>query len=236
MTFIYKERKRPERWSEYRRRSPHAILHPFFAIEWTSEWIAYVLSKWAVLEVLDYVGTLSILIGVIFYFAEAKDRREQKHYQAWLVIDAAQGKSGNGGRSSALEELNSDGVPLVNVDLSDGFFRGINLPGADLSRADFSGADLRDANLSGTKLSQAEMIYTNLRNADLRGADLDEVNLKEADLTGADLSGIRNWMNITDFSQTTIFNVQNAPDGFMDFALKHGASNQSADNAPATKP
>jgi hypothetical protein len=47
-------------------------------------------------------GHLVSLFAVIFYYSEAGDRKKQKHYQAWQVIDTAQAKGGNGGRIEAL--------------------------------------------------------------------------------------------------------------------------------------
>ena len=91
------------------------------------EWVAYALSNWKFIEVLEYLGSFGVLIAVIFYFAETGDRLKQKHYQAWQVINSAQGKGGNGGRMEALEELNADGVPLVGVDLSPAFLQGVRL-------------------------------------------------------------------------------------------------------------
>jgi hypothetical protein len=66
-------------------------------------------------EVLEYLGVFSVLIAIVFYFSEAGDRRKQKHYQAWQVINTAQGKGGSGGRIEALQELNIDRIPLVGV-------------------------------------------------------------------------------------------------------------------------
>ena len=34
---------------------------------------------------------------LIFYFADQGGRLKQKHYQAWQVINTAQGKGGSGG-------------------------------------------------------------------------------------------------------------------------------------------
>src|ERR1700741_4710735 len=76
----------------------------------------------------------------IFYFSESGNRIKQKHYQAWQVINTAQGKGGSGGRIEALEELNADGVPLVGVDVSSAFLQGLTLERANLLRADFSSA------------------------------------------------------------------------------------------------
>src|SRR6266699_3248514 len=66
------------------------------------------------------------------------DRQKQKHYQAWQVINTAQGKGGSGGRIEALHELNEDRVPLVGVNVSSSFLQGLKLKDASLVRADFS--------------------------------------------------------------------------------------------------
>jgi hypothetical protein len=87
-----------EPWSRHRERAKYRWLIPFIAIEWVWAWLAYWLSGWAFLEVLEYSGTLSLLLAVISYFSESKDRLKQKHYQAWQVINSAQGKGGSGGR------------------------------------------------------------------------------------------------------------------------------------------
>ena len=79
---ILKYRTRPEAWPRHRERAKYAWLIPFFAIEWVWNWLAYWLSGWAFLEVLEYLGTLSLLLAVVSYFAESGDRIKQKHYQA----------------------------------------------------------------------------------------------------------------------------------------------------------
>src|SRR5436305_7256647 len=119
MPYVYKYRRPPEPWREFRRRAKHPVLLPFFAFEYVFEWIAYGLSRWSFLEVLEYAGSFSILIAVIFYFAETDERTQSRHYQAWQAINTAQGKGGSGGRIEALAALNDDRVPLVGVDLSD---------------------------------------------------------------------------------------------------------------------
>src|SRR5882762_9829400 len=101
-------RKRPEPWAVRKQKIASRWLVPWWAFEWFWEWIAYVLSNWSFLEVLEYLGSFGILVAVVFYFAESGDRVKQKHYQAWQVINTAQGKGGNGGRIEALQELNAD--------------------------------------------------------------------------------------------------------------------------------
>src|SRR5271154_3103017 len=124
------QRERPEPWPVLRERIKHRWTTPFWSIEWVMEWVAYVLSRWTFLDVLEYLEGFSVLIAVIFYFSESGDRLKQKHYQAWQVINTAQGKGGSGGRIEALQELNRDGVPLVGVGVS-----GAVLPKAQLEKA-----------------------------------------------------------------------------------------------------
>src|SRR6266852_1627373 len=182
-------RKRPEPWSERRQRLKRSWTVPLWGFEWFSEWVAYVLSNWSFLEVLEYLSSFGVLIAVIFYFSESGDRIKQKHYQAWQVINTAQGKGGNGGRIEALQELNTDGISLVGVDASGAFLQGIRLQRASLARSNFSAADMRDSDLSFADLSNADLQSTNFRQSTLRNSDFDHADLTKADLWGADLSG-----------------------------------------------
>jgi len=215
---------------------------PFHALEWLLEWSAYYLSRWALLEVLEYLSVLSVLFAVIFYFAESGDRQKQKHYQAWQVINTAQGKGGSGGRIEALQELNRDHVPLVGVNAAGAFLQGIQLQGANLFRAGLEAADLRDANLravdleyanlrsanfrqanlSGAKLADAVLQDADLVNADLDGADLRGTNLENADLRNANLQGML-WKNIRSIEKANIHGVRHAEEGFAAWAIQHGA-------------
>ncbi|HTT61278.1 MAG TPA: pentapeptide repeat-containing protein [Bryobacteraceae bacterium] len=215
---------------------------PLHALEWSLEWCAYYLSRWALLEVLEYLSILSVLVGVVFYFSESGDRQKQKHYQAWQVINTAQGKGGSGGRIEALQELNADHVPLVGVNAAGAFLQGVRLAGANLLRADLEACDLRNANLQAADLEYANLRSANFRQANLRrlklaNADLSDADLVNADLSGADLSGtnlenadLRNtdlqgilWKNIRSLEKANIHGVRGAPDGFMAWALQHKA-------------
>jgi uncharacterized protein YjbI with pentapeptide repeats len=199
----------------------------------------------ALLELLEYCSTLSLLVAVIFYYLEAPRRAQLRHYQAWQVINTAQGKGGSGGRIDALMQLNEDHVALVGVDVSGAFLQGLRLDGADLSRANLSAADMRDSHLADAVLQQADLRSTNLRGSDLHGAvltdadltgadltaadlsnvDLTGVALDGADLTNADLAGITNWKSDNAPKGVNITNVRNAPVGFMAWA-----------SPPATRP
>jgi hypothetical protein len=241
---LHKPRTRPASWKVRKGSVAHAWLIPFLAIEWISEWAAYLLSNWTFLEILEYLGSFSVLVAVIFYFSESNDRVKQRHYQAWQVINTAQGIGGNGGRIEALQELNADKVPLVGVDVSSAFLQGLNLENASLVRADFSSADLRNSKLAGVDFTVANLNSANLRNADLSHVRFDEADLRGADLTGsnligADLSGASldeadlrsadlkdiHWNQIKSIDQANIAGVRNAPEGFVNWALKNGAVN-----------
>ena len=120
-------REKPPTWAERKAGVPSRWARPFIGLEWLFDWLAYYLSNWKLLEVLEYLSSLSILVAAIFYFSESGDRAKQKHYQAWQVINTAQGKGGSGGRLEALQELNADRVPLVGVDVAGAYLQGIRL-------------------------------------------------------------------------------------------------------------
>ena len=239
---IHQKRKRPEPWSAWRLKFSARWLVPLYGLDWLFGWIAHFLSKWVFLEVLEYLGTFSILIGVVFYFAESGDRLKQKHYQAWQVINTAQGKRGSGGRIEALQELNADRVPLVGIDLSDAFLQAVNLNKAQLVRSNFSSCDLRESSLQFADLAYASFDTANLRGGNLRYANLNHADLKEADLFGAELSDanstgarfdmtdLRNanlsglkWRGIASIHLANLFGSRNLPAGFAQWAAEHGA-------------
>jgi len=242
-------RTRPEPWRPYAAGIRRRWLVWFHGPEWVLKWTAYYLSRWALLEVLEYLSIFSVLIAVIFYFSESGDRAKQKHYQAWQVINTAQGKGGSGGRIEALQELNADGVPLTGVDASAAFLQGVSLPHARLSRSNFSGADLRDsdfsrsdfswsdlqsanfrhAKLNGVLLANANFSDADLAGAELRNSDLSGARLTNADLRDADLGGVR-WGRVTDIRGANIYGVRNPPDGFASWALAHGAVSVRGDD------
>jgi hypothetical protein len=246
--FLRIKHEPPGTWKDYVAGKP-AWLRPFHCVEWPLAWLAYGLSRWSFLDVLEYLGSLSILVAVIFYFREAPDRLKQKHYQAWQVINTAQHMGGSGGRIDALEELNKDGVPLVGVNLTSAFLQGVQLPNAKLGRANFAEADVRASNLADSDLSYASLRGANFRQSNLASANLTEADLSEgdfcgarftgsnlggaildaADLGNADLSGV-GWQQIRSIKKANVAGVKNAPQGFVSWALKNGAV-EFAENA-----
>jgi len=239
---LHELRERPEPWQTQRARLKHAWLAPLLAIDWLFEWLAFLLSRWSFLEVLEYLGSFSILVAVIFYFSESGDRIKQKHYQAWQVINTAQMRGGSGGRIEALQELNEDGVPLVGVDVSGAFLQGIRLPKARLLRADFHTVDARNSDFQAADLNNANLHSGNFRDSNFSGANLQDADLGEADFCGANLSGVDlsgatldaaelgntdlskvKWQQIKSVAGADIHAIRNAPDGFVQWATQHGA-------------
>src|ERR1700691_730517 len=246
---LRESRKRPASWAEYKRSIGHRWSTPWYGVELAFEWIAYFLGRWAFLEVLEYSGTFSVLIAVVFYCADTGNRRKQKHYQAWQVINTAQGKGGNGGRIEALEELNEDHVSLVGVDVSGAFLQGLHLEKGDLARATLNAADLRNAIVVSSDFRDADLRFANFRECDcvrtsFRGAMLDEADFWGANLSGVDLTeaslvntDLRNtnllgikWKGIKTLKMADIAGARNAPDGFVAWALRNGAIRSSSDS------
>lgn len=239
---LFLPRERPRSWTNQKSSITHNWTVPFVAMDWVWEWVAYALSNWKFLEVLEYMGSLSVLVAVLFYFSESGDRTKQKHYQAWQVINTAQGKGGSGGRLEALQELNADHIPLVGVDISGAFLQGIRLEGAKLIRSNFSAADARNSDFRYADFGDADLSSANFRgsdfykasfqgaqanDADLSGADLTEANFSganfaNADLRHANLSNIR-WREIVNLKMANIYDVKNPPDGFVPWAVQNGA-------------
>jgi hypothetical protein len=239
---IHEHRQRPTSWGLLRSRVRQRWIIPFVAFEWVWQWAAYLLSRWSFLEVLEYLSSFSVLVAVIFYFSGSGDRTRQRHYQAWQVINTAQGKGGSGGRIEALQELNADKVPLVGVDVSSAFLRGLRLDHANLLRSDFSAADVRGSDLRSADFTSADLHSANFRNSDLSGASFQSADMHDADLWGSNLTGVRfsdadmggadlrfsdllnsDWKQIRNIKMANIAGVKNAPDGFIDWAMKNGA-------------
>lgn len=122
---------------------------------------------------------------------------------------------------------------LGNANLSRAYLRDANLSGAKLTHAKLIGAHLLFANLSNAvllaaDLSSAELTAANLvgallRGTNLSGAYLTDANLQDANLSGSNLSDIKNWQHIKNIDSANIYDVTNAPAGFVEWAIEHGA-------------
>ncbi len=100
----------------------------------------------------------------------------------------------------------------------DGYFKKIILSNSNLKSSNFKGAKLHNANFMAANLQQADF-----RDAKLHGANLGITKLSNSFLCGADIQNIQFWRSIDDFDNTNISDIINAPEGFVEFATKHGA-------------
>jgi hypothetical protein len=146
-------------------------MGPFLWFDWSMAWIVYWCSKISFFRVLEYVGKLSIVTGVILYIYEAPERKQRTLSDAWLLINSANSAQGLAGRYHALQYLAQQGAPLEGV---------------RIFMSDLSGIDFRNANLRGANIS-----YSKLNKADLANADLSEANLQSTSFFGANLSGAK---------------------------------------------
>lgn len=155
--------------------------------------------------IFDNLESISLGTAGIIFVLEAQDRRKKDHYEAWQVVNSAQGQPGSGGRIYALEDLNKDGVDLQNISLVGANLSGIDLSGANLERADFSNAELVNTKFIGANLShavfknanlkEANFEYSRLNGVDFKGSRLNSTSLKNtilwrADFEDCDLSSI----------------------------------------------
>jgi len=193
----------------------------------------------AAANTLIIVQILVVFAGVYQLWARREERRKAEaeaavvalkaaNYQAWQVVNSAQGKGGSGGRIDALQDLNRNGISLAGVRLDGAWLEGIQLPGAHLPHAglreaNLSGANLQGANLLAADLTDANLVGANLRGAFLKGATVKGTQFGTADLAGADLQDLRDWQAIRGTSHADIEGVRNPPAGFKVWALEHGA-------------
>jgi hypothetical protein len=249
---VHHPRSRPDPWSAVARNTKGSWKIPFVATEHLFDWTVFLLSNWSFLEALEYMGSLSVLIAVVFYFSESDARIKQRHYQAWQVINTAQGKGGSGGRIEALQELHADKIALTGVDVAGAFLQGLHLERAILIRANFHNADVRNGSFVSANLSDADLSGANFRGGNLQGAafrganltdsDLDQTDLQGADLTGAilenaDLSGANlkdvHWQGVSSIKATNLYGAKNAPPEFVSWAVQHGAVQTPPESTPA---
>jgi hypothetical protein len=190
-------------------------------------------------------NTISVTEGLAFIFGAYQfwmGRRERNaadaeaaaraiidsNYQAWQVINSAQGKGGSGGRIEGLAALLRNGVSLAGICLDDAWLERVELPKATLTRASMQRTNLEQANLAGANLEGAnfrgaDLLAANLTGASLKRADLTGARLSAATLDGADLTDVIGWSEIASIGHASIEGVVRPPQGFIDWARANGA-------------
>jgi hypothetical protein len=195
-------------------------------------WAFWLQQSWAGAEL------LALVFAAYQLWARRTERRRAEaesallalkaaNYQAWSVVNSAQGKGGSGGRIDALQDLNRHGVSLAGVRLDGAWLEGIALTGAGLRRAglreaNLTGADMSGANLDGADLTGANLTGANLQGAFLKGANLADAQLGTADLRGADLADLKGWKELRTATYLQIDGIKHAPAGFRQWVLEHG--------------
>ena len=187
------------------------IIYIEDTLEQKTEWGKAFLESIEDSQILGTIENISIVTALVIYIRWGKNK---SHYQAWQVIDSAQGLQISYARIKALEELVKGGVclkglslPKVNLDqvnLVDVDFKEANLQGAKLLEANLkggkfeltqlqgaflSGANLQDSFFLLTQLQKANLCSANLKNADIEGVNLLEASLQKANLEGAYILG-----------------------------------------------
>jgi BTB/POZ domain-containing protein KCTD9 len=170
---------------------------------WNSEDIKIV-SPWDVFSqhtftvLFQSLESIAIVVAVVLYIKESQDRQDQKHYEAWQVIDnaAAAKVQTSYARFKALQDLNKARISLRGLDIPEADLKEIQLPNVQLSSANladtnFIGATLNNANLSETNLTSSKLDYAKLNSANLRFAILSQASLNHTELVNADFSGAK---------------------------------------------
>jgi Pentapeptide repeats (8 copies) len=204
------------------------------------KWAFWLQQTWAGAEL------LALLFAAYQLWARREERRRAEaeaavvalkaaNYQAWSVVNSAQGKGGSGGRIDALQDLNRNGISLAGVRLDGAWLEGIALPAARLRQASLCEANLIGADLQGADLTGAELKDVNLTGAKLQGAffkcaNLAGAHLGTADLRGADLTELRGWREIRGATYLQIEGVRHPPIGFREWALAHGAVDAASES------
>ncbi len=158
-------RKRPEPWNVRRQGLKRGWTVPLWAFEWFCEWIAFVLSNWSFLEVLEYLSSFGVLIAVIFYFGDASLARSNFSAADLRDCDLSFADLSDADLRANLRHCILRSVNMEHADLTEADLFGADLTGADLSRATLVSADLRNTNLASLKWSDT----LNLKNANIFG-------------------------------------------------------------------
>jgi hypothetical protein len=167
--------------------------------------------------------------------AEAVRRaRKDANYQAWQVINSAQGKGGSGGRIDALADLVRNDVSLAGINLDGAWLESIDLRNASLPMASFEkcnlqGACFDGARLDGANLRHATLTAASFAGASLRGVDLTGARLSATNLAGADLTDAHGWREVSTFAHANVEGLRAAPRGFLEWARMGGAMDTARD-------
>jgi len=199
----------------------------------STQWAVYAMSHVSLLELLEYCGSFSILIAVIFYFMDGPERTKNKALPGMAGDQHRAREGGSGGRNDALHQLTKTMCRSSGVDVSDAFLQKVDLKNADLRRSDFHGADLKAPRWWARVWNRLNSAHRTCRSQSLE-SEPDQCTAADADLTDADFSGAllhgsprsrrsarresRRHTRVdamTSVKLANIHGVRNAPDGFV---------------------
>ena len=155
-------------------------------------------------SIIAILDPLSIVLALCLFIKEAPERKKQFHYNAWAMVDSANGIKKSNARIIALQDLCDEGVSLKGLDLANAELSRIELNVGQLMDANFAGAILKDAELykadlcnanfansvcTGIILSKANLGFASMHNANFSSADFSTANLMFADLSKGNYSG-----------------------------------------------
>ncbi|MEA5464524.1 pentapeptide repeat-containing protein [Leptothoe sp. PORK10 BA2] len=147
------------------------------------------------------IESVSIITGIIlFLLSGAHQAKQRGHYEAWFVLDIAEGKETSYARIRALTDLNNDNVPLIGLDAVGADLNNIQLENADLSSASLERASFQMASLKSTRFW-----YCDLQAADFTLARLEFADFYDANITGAKFEGA--YLKGSKFSKATLSNT-----------------------------
>jgi hypothetical protein len=162
--------------------------------------------------------------------------RKDANYQAWQVINSAQGKGGSGGRIDALADLVRNDVSLSGINLDGAWLEGIDLRGAALQTASFETTNLQSALFDGARLDGASfrgatLVAASFVGANLKGVDFAGARLSAANFAGADLTDARGWREIVTLAHANVDGMHAAPRGFLEWARANGAVDSASERS-----
>jgi hypothetical protein len=162
--------------------------------------------------------------------------RKDANYQAWQVINSAQGKGGSGGRIDALADLVRNDVSLSGINLDGAWLESIDLRGAALQTASFETTNLQSARFDGARLDGASfrgatLVAVSFVGTSLKGADFAGARLSAANFAGADLTDVKGWREIITIAHANVEGMRAAPRGFVEWARINGAVDASSERS-----
>lgn len=127
-----------------------------------------------------------------FYLAN-KALLEQQILGSWQTVTTK--SAGNSGKIEAIEFLAKQGIPLVEIDMSEKTHEGkVFLSGLDVSEQKLGKkVDLLRANFEGANLCKATFEGAGLWDANFKKAELFGSHFEDANLAGSNFEGVKLW-------------------------------------------